>query len=53
MNESWRPDPGDFACPECGAPTERGDWWDDPPEDGGAIIGYKLRCTRCDWSESY
>jgi hypothetical protein len=27
------------------------DWWDDPPENGGACIGVRVRCTECGWSE--
>lgn len=47
---NWRPD--DRPCPRCGKPTEIGDWWDDPPEQGGACIGTLHRCTACDWSDS-
>jgi hypothetical protein len=51
---AWMPNADDeFVCPDCGAPTEQADWWDDAPENGGAAIGYRLRCTKCDWEESY
>lgn len=46
----WLPD--DALCPECGAATLIGDWWDDTPENGGACIGTLHKCTRCDWFES-
>lgn len=50
------PDPGyrrdeNRTCPECGDWVLVGDWWDDPPEDGGAIIGTRLRCESCEWGE--
>lgn len=49
MDANWRE--GDRPCPECGAPTETGDWWDDDEANGGAMIGTLHRCTKCDWSQ--
>lgn len=49
VSEDW--EPTDRTCPKCGASTERSDWWDDPEENGGAVIGSLYRCTRCDWTE--
>lgn len=46
---NWRPDPNDRPCPQCGAATMVGDWWDDPPELGGGCIGTLHKCTQCDW----
>jgi hypothetical protein len=45
----------DRKCPECGAPIESGRWYDDHPDNGGACIGSRERCTNedCDWGESY
>lgn len=50
------PDPNysidpDEKCPVCGSVVERGDWWDDPRESGGALIGSLLRCTSCLWDD--
>ena len=59
MNDLQNWQPSDFICPECGGEAEIGDWWDDPPELGGACIGILRRCvednpsSRCDWFESY
>jgi hypothetical protein len=36
-----------------GYPIEVGDWWDDSPANGGAVIGELVRCTHCDWEDSY
>jgi hypothetical protein len=48
--ENWQPC---GTCPECGSPAERGNWFDDHPNNGGACIGHKDRCTSdaCDYLE--
>ena len=39
----------DDPCPKCGGPCIIYDWWDDPPEDGGACLEIVRECTVCDW----
>lgn len=45
------PQQHDAPCPKCGGVVTIYDWWDDPVENGGAIIGTYLACKDCDWSE--
>lgn len=46
---NWRP--CERRCPYCGCAVEVGEWWDDPPEEGGGHIGEQYRCTACDWTD--
>jgi len=47
--DGWRE--SSESCPDCGCKTLIGDWWDDPPEQGGGCIGTQHKCTNddCGW----
>ena len=34
-------------CPKCGKLMWQRGWWDDPPELGGACIGWWYECGDC------
>lgn len=41
----------DKSCPRCGGDVYRYPWWDDEPDNGGAIIGSIDLCNLCDFEE--
>lgn len=52
MRETWILCP-ERSCPKCFGPVEEQQWWDDLPSDGGAYIGFRLRCMKCDYEEDF
>ena len=53
MDPNWQLT--DRPCPQCGKPILRGDWWDDHPDNGGALIGHLQKCSdeACDYREQF
>jgi len=37
----------DVVCEHCGRLMWQAEWWDDPPEIGGANIGWRYKCGTC------
>lgn len=46
----WRE--SDRICHQCRRRMWEADWWDDPPEMGGACIGAMYECGDCGYRES-